>query len=138
MLFISFVAQDVTQSMLVKLNEKCTIGRTWQLPLDNCPLKMRSMKLPLGLSGPGKLPPNNPPLHNYHPNNCVPSSSSPLWITIEKCFESSRFESELHLSEACIATGDPTRGGIVNPLLELWPFSTLFRSCFVTESRKLN
>ena len=39
-----------------------------------------------------------------------------------------RVESELHLSEASIATGDPSRRGIVNPLLELWSFSFFFIS----------
>ena len=44
----------------------------------------------------------------------------------EKYFDLSRIESELHLSEAIIATGYPTKAVIVNPLLELRPFYTFF------------
>ena len=63
-------------------------------------------------------PDNYPPLDNY------PKTTGPLWMSpLDYCWEMFRVESELHLSEASIATGDPSRRGIVNPLLELWSFS---------------
>ena len=47
----------------------------------------------------------------------------------------SRVKSELYFSEMSIATGDPSRGGTVKPLLELLPFSIFFQWCCVTESQ---
>ena len=47
----------------------------------------------------------------------------------------SRVKSELYFSEMSIATGDPSRGGTVKPLLELLPFSIFFHWCCVTESQ---
>ena len=64
-----------------------------------------------------------------------PLNQVTLWTTIEDCFELGLFESELNLIETSIATEDRSRGGIVNPLLELWPFSTFFHSCCIIESR---
>ena len=71
------------------------------------------MKSPPRTIDPGQLPLNNSPLDNYPQRNCP--------TTIEKSFELSYFESELYLylSKTSIATGDPSRGGIVNSLLEL-------------------
>ena len=40
------------------------------------------------------------------------SNQVPLSITIAECFHLSLFESEFHITEATIATQDPSRGGI--------------------------
>ena len=104
-----------------------------QFPLDNCPqdscptMKFLPGQLPLR-----DLPVNNPPCTTT-PQTIAPYQVPP-WTTNEKCFQLSRFEFELHLSEASIATRDLRKGGIVNPLLASWLFcaffSTLFRTHF--------
>lgn len=71
---------------------------------------------------------------NNSPWTIVPHQV-PLRATIEKCFKLRRFESELHRSKASIAIGDPSRGEIVNPLLELWLFSIFFHWCSVNEEK---
>ena len=77
------------------------------------------IKLPPRKLLPSFCPPDNyPSLDNY------PKTTGPLWVSpLDYCWEMFRVESELHLSEASVATGDPSRRGIVNPLLELWSFS---------------
>ena len=78
------------------------------LPPWNPPRKVVLRFLP-----PRQLPLSNAPLSNYLNN---PPHQVPLWITIEKCFQLSCFESELYLSTESIATGDPIRGGIVTSI----------------------
>ena len=94
-----------------------------QLPLNNFPWTtilqtITPMKFFPGQLHPVSLPPkqlpvNIPRLVNY-PQTTAPIKSPPL-TTIETYFELSRFESELHLSEASVATGYPIRASIVNP-----------------------
>ena len=91
-------------------------------------MKFTTRQLPPGLLPLGQLPLNNSFQDNYAQTIAPPPpppSSSP-WTIIEKYFDLSRIESELHLSEAVIATGYPTKAVIVNPLLELRPFYTFF------------
>ena len=72
---------------------------------------------------PRLLPPRQLSPHGQiSPDNC-PTMKFPLGLL---------FESEIHLSEASIATGDPSRWGIVNILLQLWSFCFSFH---VTKSQ---
>ena len=86
---------------------------------------------------PGQLPINNSPRTTT--SRTIAPHQVPPWITIEikKCFKLSRFESELPLREASIATEDSSRRDIVNPLSEL-PFSTFFNWCCVIKSWNQN
>ena len=63
---------------------------------------------------------------NYISDNCLPHEI-PLWTIIEKCFELIALESELYLSEATIVTGDPSKGGIVNPLIRAASIFYIFK-----------
>ena len=63
---------------------------------------------------------------NYISDNCLPHEIT-LWTIIEKCFELIALESELYLSEATIVTGDPSKGGIVNPLIRAASIFYIFK-----------
>ena len=113
-----------------------------QLTPNNPPGQLLPRSLPPGeislrtITGrlpPGQLPINNSPRTTT--SRTIAPHQIPPWITIEikKCFKLSRFESELPLREASIATGDSSRRYIVNPLSE-WPFSTFFNGCCVIKS----
>ena len=69
---------------------------------------------------PGQAPSRQLPHHEIPPMKFLPGQLIPIqvspWTTNEKekCFQLSRFEFKIHFSEVSIATGDLSRGGIVN------------------------
>ena len=94
----------------------------WQFPQDNCPL---DFYLWIILTWTTPPPPQ------------IIALNQVLWKTIDKCFKLSHFEFEFQFREASIPNGDPNRGGIVNPLLVLWPFFCFFPLVFPFRVTKL-
>ena len=86
----------------------------WYFPWVTAPRTITSHEITLGT-----LPLNNP-LWTTTPENC--SSTIPPLENCEKCFELRHFESEFHLSEASITTGDPGGGDIVYSFGHFVPF----------------
>ena len=121
-----------------------------QLHLGNYPRKILPRTITPKQFLPGQLPTGEwSTLWNYLQDSCprsfatlpgqLPTIKPSLLRNYWEVFRAeSYFEFELHLNETSITTVDPSRAGIVKPLLEFWPFCTFFQRCFVTKLRNLN